>query len=79
MTENTSPQGSSPAATSTCLIDTPELARRTGLSTSYWNKARLTGDGPPFIHLSPRAVRYRWADVEAWFVERTRRNTSSTN
>jgi predicted DNA-binding transcriptional regulator AlpA len=27
---------------------------------------RRTGDGPRFVRLSPRAVRYRRSDIEAW-------------
>ena len=32
---------------------------------------RSTGDGPPFIRLGRRFVRYRMTDCEAWAAERT--------
>ena len=56
-------------------IDTRQAADRAGISASFLNKARITGDGPPFIKVG-KAVRYHWPDVAAWLHARTRRSTS---
>jgi len=37
---------------------------------------RLTGDGPPFVKVGPRAIAYRKADLDAWIAARVRRSTS---
>lgn len=47
------------------LLTTEDLAAMTKTPLSRWNKARLTGDGPPFIKLG-HLVRYRKSDVLAW-------------
>jgi predicted DNA-binding transcriptional regulator AlpA len=47
------------------LLTDFELERVTGRARSSWQKARLTGDGPPFIRLG-RLVRYRQSEFEAW-------------
>ena len=47
------------------LLTDFDLERVTGRARSSWQKARLTGDGPPFIRLG-RLVRYRRSDVELW-------------
>lgn len=51
------------------------VARILGVSVSYLNKARMSGEGPPF-HKFGRTVRYCIPDVIAWAVSRTRRSTS---
>lgn len=59
------------------LIDTEELARRTGTGVTTWAKRRMLGEphSPPFLKLG-RSVRYRWADVCAWMETRLRSSTS---
>lgn len=47
------------------LLTDFDLERVTGRARSSWQKARLTGAGPPFIRLG-RLVRYRRSDVELW-------------
>ncbi|WP_414713683.1 helix-turn-helix transcriptional regulator [Sphingomonas sp.] len=47
------------------LLTTDELAAETKTPKSRWDKARLTGDGPPFIKIG-HLVRYRRSDVRAW-------------
>lgn len=55
------------------LLRTAEAARRLGLSRSWLEKLRLTGDGPPFVRVGTRAVAYwsddlmRWADARPRF------------
>lgn len=55
---------------------TPEAARYVALSESTITKMRLTGDGPPFVKVGPRAVAYRKADLDSWLAARVRRSTS---
>lgn len=55
---------------------TPEAARYVALSESTLTKMRLTGDGPPFVKVGPRAVAYRRSDLDAWLEARVRRSTS---
>ncbi len=55
---------------------TPDAARYVALSESTLTKMRLTGDGPPFIKVGPRAVAYRKTDLDAFLEARVRRSTS---
>ena len=47
------------------LMTTEDLAAATRTPASRWHKARLTGDGPPFIKMG-HLVRYRRSDVRSW-------------
>jgi predicted DNA-binding transcriptional regulator AlpA len=47
------------------LLSDFDLERITGRARSTWQKARLTGEGPPFIRLG-RLVRYRTSEFNAW-------------
>lgn len=55
---------------------TPEAANYVALAESTLTKMRLTGDGPPFVKVGPRAVAYRKVDLDAWLAARVRRSTS---
>jgi predicted DNA-binding transcriptional regulator AlpA len=55
---------------------TPEAANYVALAESTLTKMRLTGDGPPFVKVGPRAVAYRKADLDEWLSARVRRSTS---
>ncbi len=57
------------------LIDTAELARRTGTGQSTWVKRRITGATPPFLKIG-RSVRYRWGAVIDWLGRHERLSTS---
>lgn len=56
-------------------LSTAELANLTKTSRSFWDKARVRGDGPPYTRFGAHP-RYRRADVEAWVIARTIRSTS---
>lgn len=59
------------------LIDTPELARRTGVSEITWARRRVQGgDNTPKYLKIGRSVKYRWEDVESWLEKQTRNSTS---
>ena len=55
---------------------TPEAANYVALAESTLTKMRLTGDGPPFVKVGPRAVAYRKTDLDSWLEARVRRSTS---
>ncbi len=53
------------------LLDPQTVTKILGLGSSRVLEAwRRRGCGPPFIRVSPRAVRYRRQDVERWIAER---------
>jgi len=58
------------------LLSSKDLEKFTGLTQRFWESRRLTGDTPPFVRLSPRAIRYRWGDVQEWLEKRLRTSTS---
>jgi predicted DNA-binding transcriptional regulator AlpA len=53
------------------LISTKQLAEWTGTSTQLWEIQRHHGEGPPWIKISPRRVRYEVRDVLKWLASRT--------
>ena len=57
------------------LLSDIQLHGVTGLTPSFWRARRLRGDGPVFIKISARCVRYRWSSVLDWFEERERSTT----
>lgn len=61
--------------TASNYTNTGGAAKHLSLSTSYLEKLRLTGGGPPFIKIG-KAVRYRFGDLDAWFSAKVRGSTS---
>jgi predicted DNA-binding transcriptional regulator AlpA len=53
------------------LWDTRETADRIGWSERSLERARITGDGPPFIRVGSRRVMYSSEAVTAWLTART--------
>ena len=64
-------------STSGPLLNVNQAAERLGLSVSYLNKKRLTGDGPAYIKLGA-SVKYDPADIAAWLSDKKCRSTSET-
>jgi predicted DNA-binding transcriptional regulator AlpA len=58
------------------LLSDHDLERLTGRARSSWQKARIVGNGPPFIRLG-RLVRYRRCDFEAWLNQHPKRQSTS--
>ena len=58
------------------LLTQEEAAGRLGLSPRFLEVRRYRGDGPLFVRVSSRCVRYRPQDLEAWTAERVRISTS---
>lgn len=53
------------------LLTTKETADRIGWSERSLERARVTGDGPPFTRIGARAVRYSAEGVDEWVERRT--------
>jgi hypothetical protein len=58
------------------LLTEAEAARLLGFTPRFLQQRRYTGNGPKFVRVSARAIRYRLADLEAWAAERLRTSTS---
>jgi predicted DNA-binding transcriptional regulator AlpA len=58
------------------ILLTPEAAERIKLSASSLEKARVRGDGPPFVRLGSRRVGYLTTDLDKWIETRRRTSTS---
>jgi predicted DNA-binding transcriptional regulator AlpA len=56
------------------LLNVTEAAQRLGVSVSFLNKARLSGEGPIFIKIGTR-VTYDPADLSVWLEARKRQST----
>ena len=58
------------------LVLTPkETANRLKVSLSWLAKARMRGDGPPYIPVG-RSIRYSEAALQQWMKSRQRSSTS---
>ena len=53
-----------------------DAARLLALTPRALEAWRTRGGGPPFVHISSRAVRYRRNELVAWVDQRIRRSTS---
>lgn len=60
------------------LIPEKRAAEFLGLSIKTLQKRRVTGDGPKFLKISSRCVRYRRADLIAWANSLVRTSTTDT-
>jgi predicted DNA-binding transcriptional regulator AlpA len=58
------------------LLTPKEAARLLKVSSSWLAKARMRGDGPPYIRMSPRSIRYTEATLVQWMKGRQRMSTS---
>jgi hypothetical protein len=56
--------------------DVKAAANVLGVSTSFLNKARMSGLGPPFYKFGERMVRYHLPTLPAWAAAQARRSTS---
>lgn len=58
------------------LIDDKFIGQFTGTSPRTWQARRVRGDGPPYVRLSARCIRYRWGDVRRWMAGKLATSTS---
>ena len=64
------------AVTPMRLLTAREAAAILQVSEPTLERWRSTGDGPPYIRLSARAIRYREAELSAFIEARLTRNTA---
>jgi len=57
------------------LLTTKALAAWLGVSVQFLELARQRGNGPKFLRITERAIRYRRSDVLTWLAERERLST----
>lgn len=62
-------------ASTPLLLTTEEAAEVLSVSAQFLRKHRMTGNGPPFVSVSRRCVRYRREDLDAWIAERLHSST----
>jgi predicted DNA-binding transcriptional regulator AlpA len=58
------------------LLEVDEVAAKLRVSRSMLNKARVTGDGPPFIKIGSRVL-YDERDLEKFITDSRLRSTSA--
>jgi predicted DNA-binding transcriptional regulator AlpA len=61
------------------LLTESEAARLLGFSPRFLQLRRSNGDGPKFVRVSARAIRYRLEDLERWAEQRIRTRTSGSS
>jgi predicted DNA-binding transcriptional regulator AlpA len=54
------------------LLSTAHVAVLFGVSVPWLEQLRLNKEGPKYIHLSSRCVRYKMSDILAWLKVRAR-------
>ena len=64
-----------PAVPTIVLLTPKEAARLLKVSLSWLAKARMRGDGPPYIKIR-RSIRYSEAALLQWMKSRQRQSTS---
>lgn len=63
----------------TVIYLSPEaVALRIGVKVHTLAKWRVAGDGPKFVRVSPRMIRYIESDLDQWMRERVRHSTADT-
>lgn len=48
------------------LVDEQEAAERINLTPRFLQERRRRGDGPPYVKISSRCIRYRPEDLRKW-------------
>jgi predicted DNA-binding transcriptional regulator AlpA len=65
-----------PSGPTIVLLTPKEAAKLLRLSVSWLAKARMRGDGPPYIKPGERVIRYTEAALIQWMKSRQRLSTS---
>ena len=58
------------------LLTEAQAARLLNFTPRFLQARRARGDGPPFVSISARAIRYRRSDLLDWIESRIRTNNS---
>lgn len=62
------------------LATPAEVAEYLGVSTGTLAKMRMRdGDGPVYIFVNTKTIRYEWPAVHEWITERARTSTDGVN
>jgi Helix-turn-helix domain len=78
MAQSATPPPQAPAAVASADLMTPAaVADRLGVSTKLLERWRGTGEGPAFVRLTRKTLRYRAADIEAFIAYRVRASTAA--
>lgn len=59
------------------LVAPAEVAEYLGVTTQALAVMRMNGDGPEFIRVNTRTIRYRWSAVEEWINTNTHKTTDA--
>ena len=60
------------------LLTEAEAAELLKFTPRFLQARRTRGDGPAYVHVSSRAIRYRRIDLVAWIEARVRTSTSAS-
>jgi predicted DNA-binding transcriptional regulator AlpA len=63
--------------TDTRLWTVDEFCEFAGITPGHAAQLRFTGDGPEFVKITGRQVRYLWSDIEKWVESRKRKRTDA--
>ena len=58
------------------LLTPAEAAERLGVTERVLERLRMTGEGPDFVKLTSKTLRYRQEDLEAFVINNVRRSTA---
>ena len=63
--------------TDTKFMRTAQAAKRIGLAKNTLEKMRVSGEGPPFVRISPRRIVYEAAALDSWIKSRGEHRSTS--
>ena len=75
MNERPIPHSRHPGSAPERLLHPTDVSNRWGISTSWLAKARMRGDGPPYLRIG-RSIRYSEIALLQWLKSRQRLSTS---
>ena len=58
------------------LLTEADAAKLLAFTPRFLQARRIRGNGPPFVRISSRAIRYRRSDLLAWIEDRVRTSTA---
>ncbi len=67
-----------PARHDPAVMTTDEVARYLGINKKTLDRMRGRGDGPSYLRLTGKIIRYRRADIDNFIESRVRSNTAQT-
>lgn len=59
------------------LATIPEVSSYLGVTPNRLAKMRMDGEGPEFVRLGARTIRYEWAAVRSWVVSAIETSTEA--